>query len=115
MTQPSFTRAEKRAEIEREIVKRKHTYPRLIKGGRLDATAAAHQIAVMKAIALDYGPVAEVGHPAVTAAIDLEQYLRDFLGGPEAPISLVGEQIYAMGLMQRLKALSDAIRAERVN
>lgn len=52
----SFTAAEKRAEIEREIVMRKRVYPRLVKDGRLSQADADHRLAVMKAIATDYAP-----------------------------------------------------------
>lgn len=53
---PEFTRAQKRAGIERELAQRKRVYPRLVAAGKMTDGFAAAQIALMEAILKDYDP-----------------------------------------------------------
>lgn len=49
-----FTRAEKRAELKRELRARAHVYPRLIASGRVAQATADRQTAILQAILDDY-------------------------------------------------------------
>lgn len=50
----SYSHAEKRAEIEREIKMRRRVYPRWVADGRMKQTDADRRIAILEAIAADY-------------------------------------------------------------
>jgi hypothetical protein len=54
-----FTAEEKHREALRELAMRKRVYPQLIAGGGLTAKEAARRMALMEAIAADYGKFAE--------------------------------------------------------
>jgi len=99
----TYSRDEKRAEIEREIVTRKRTYPRLIEGGRLDAREAHARLSIMRAIAKDYADNSP-GGAVLRAVQDLERSVRHGVDGED------GVNIRA--LAERVQALTDALRAE---
>jgi hypothetical protein len=50
----SFSTAEKRSEIERELAIRERLYPEWIRSGRLSADRARRQIDILRAIVRDY-------------------------------------------------------------
>lgn len=50
----TFTTADKRASIEREIKMRRRVYPRWVADRKMSQTQADREIAVMEAIAADY-------------------------------------------------------------
>lgn len=54
MTAPTFTAAEKRAEVQRELGMRRGFYPRQVAAGKLDKADADRRIAILEAIARDY-------------------------------------------------------------
>lgn len=54
-----ITNADKLACAEREVRKRKSVYPRLIAAERMSAGKAAHEIAAMEAIVVDYQKLAD--------------------------------------------------------
>ena len=54
-TMTEYTNDEKLKEIAREIAMRRNVYPKWIASGRLKPEAADRQIAIMVAIAKDYG------------------------------------------------------------
>ena len=51
-----FTRAQKRACIERELKMRRRVYPRWVENGKMTQADADREIAVMEAILADYPP-----------------------------------------------------------
>lgn len=52
--QHSFTAAEKRKVVERELGYRRRVYPRFVANRRMSQALADEQIAIMEAIRLDY-------------------------------------------------------------
>lgn len=54
MTAPTFTAAEKRAEVQRELTMRRGFYPRQVAAGKLGQATADRRIAILEAIARDY-------------------------------------------------------------
>jgi phosphoenolpyruvate carboxylase len=50
-----FTREDKLKALERELAMRRRVYPRFIKQGSMTVEQARREIAVMEAIAADYG------------------------------------------------------------
>ena len=51
---PTFTAAEKRAEVQREIQMRRRAFPRWVSSGRIGQATADRRIAILEAIAEDY-------------------------------------------------------------
>lgn len=52
----TFTDAQKRACVDREVKMRRRVYPRWVESGRMAQADADREIAVMEAIARDYAP-----------------------------------------------------------
>jgi len=51
----TFTAAEKRAEVQRELQLRRRLFPGWVFSGRIDQATADRRIAILEAIARDYG------------------------------------------------------------
>lgn len=56
----TFTAAEKRAEVQRELGMRRRVFPQWVSAGRIDQATADRRIAILEAIAKDYA-VLEMG------------------------------------------------------
>lgn len=54
MGERTFTTADKRAAIQRELKMRRRVYPKWVRDGRMAAADADREIAVMEAILADY-------------------------------------------------------------
>jgi len=54
-TNSTFSRSEKLAAVAREIALRRRNYPKWVASGKMNATAAEREIAIMIEIAKDYG------------------------------------------------------------
>lgn len=73
MTAPTFTRAEKLAELRRELRQRENVYPRLVLSGRLKQEKADRQIAILEAIAADYAEAIDADEAAAAKAAEEAQ------------------------------------------
>lgn len=54
MTAPTFTAAEKRAEVQRELQIRRKLFPGWVSSGRITQEVADRRIAILEEIARDY-------------------------------------------------------------